>query len=198
MNYTTLAKVRAALGAETVTDDTLLQVKITEASRAIDRLCSAPDNYFMAESVTGELCNGLIAADGVIIAFLKKAIVNSVSSFEYRKSPKDAWIKVDADALVILNKHQVAIYGEAVHQGKCFTRVSYNGGYGTEAGTPSVITGLSEDIINAATVLTVRFYKEEKTGLTDAIGVAELGTMQYTKAMPTRVVEMMNPYKRII
>lgn len=198
MNYTTLAKVRAALGAETVTDDLLLAVKITEASRATDRLCAAPDNYFMIESVVGELSSGLITSDGVIICFPKKAVVNSVSSFEYRLSPKENWQVVDSDAILLSNQRQVSAWGEIVAHGKCQIRISYNGGYGTESGSPSIITGLPEDIINAVTVLAVRFYKEEKGGLTDAIGVAELGTMQYTKAMPTRVVEMMKPYKRIV
>lgn len=198
MNYTTLAKVRSALGAEAATDDSLLQVKIGEASRAIDRLCAAPDNYFMLESVVGEFRNGMITSEGVIIAWMGKAIVNSVSSFEYRMTPKDDWTAVDADAISISNQRQVSAWGEAARKGKCQVRVSYNGGWGAEAGAPSVITGLPEDIINAATVLTVRFYKEEKGGLTDAIGVAELGMMQYTKAIPARVVEMMKPYKRII
>jgi hypothetical protein len=198
MNYTTLAKVKAALGGEKVTDDALLQVKITEASRAIDRLCSAPDSYFMAESVTGELCNGLVASDGVMICFPQKAVVNSVTSFEYRNTPKDIWLTAAADSIVIQNKYMVSVYGEAIRKGKCFIRLSYNGGYGAESGSPAVITGLPEDIINAATVLAVRFYKEEKTGLSDAIGVADLGVMQYTKAFPVRVVEMMKPYKRIL
>lgn len=199
MNYTTLAKVRAALGAGTVTDDALLQVKITEASRAIDRLCGAPDNYFMAETVAGERCNGLITSAAVIICLLQKAVVASVTSFAYRFSPLEEWKDVDVDAVVVTNGRQVSAYGQVTPYGKCFVRVSYLGGYGTETGTTVfTITGLPEDIINAATVLAVRFYKEEKSGLTDAIGVAELGMMQYTKAIPVRVVEMMKPYKRIL
>lgn len=198
MNYTTLAKVRVALTAESLADDAVIAVKITEASRAIDRLCAAPDNYFMAEIVTGELCNGLVAPDSVICCWPKKVIVNSVSSFEYRLSPKEPWQAVDAEATQISNQRQVSAWGEAVARGRCQIRITYNGGYGSESGSPSTITGLPEDVINAATVLAVRFYKEEKTGLSDAIGVADLGTMQYTKAMPVRVVEMLKSYKRIL
>lgn len=196
MNYTTLVKVRAALGAETVTDDALLVVKITEASRAIDRLCSAPDNYFLREDLAAQLLGGIAARNGVVICFPPKSVINSVASFEYRFTPRESWQSVETEYLSI-HPQQVSAYAEEAKTGKCQIRISYNGGYGTESGSPAVITGLPEDIINAATVLTVRFYREEKSGLTDAIGVAELGTMQYTKAMPARVIEMMKPYKRI-
>jgi hypothetical protein len=197
MNYTTLAKVKAALGAETAADDALLQVKITEASRAIDRLCSAPDNYFMREFIAAQLLDGIAARNGVVICFPPKSAVNSVTSFEYRFTPRESWQSVATDYLTI-HPLQVSAYAEETKAGKCQVRLSYNGGYGAESGSPAVITGLPEDIINAATVLAVRFYKEEKTGLSDAIGVADLGVMQYTKAFPVRVVEMMKPYKRIL
>lgn len=200
MNYTTLAKVKAALGAEENTDDSLLQIKITEASRAWDTtICKAEADYFKSETVTNELLKGIITRDGNIVTWANKAIVNSVTKFEYRFSPRTDWIEADLDAVVISNNRQVTAYGIAgLRSVPCFVRLTYSGGYGTES-TPFVtLTGMPEDVVNAVTVLAVRFYKEEKGGLTDAIGVAELGTLQYTKAIPTRVLEIARPYKRIV
>lgn len=200
MNYTTLAKVKLALDAHEVTDDNLIKAKITEASRTMDvTLCKAEPDYFKLETVSAEIRNGIITKDGDIVCWAKKVIVNSVASFEYRLTPRTAWVTVDPAYVEITNKRQLRAYGVAgLTSVRCQVRVTYSGGYGTESGEPAVITGLPEDVIDAATVLSVRFYKEEKNGLTDAIGVAELGTMQYTKRFPARVEEMMKPYRRIV
>ncbi|HPO87439.1 MAG TPA: hypothetical protein PLN86_16475 [Candidatus Hydrogenedentes bacterium] len=204
MNYTTLAKVKAALGAEENTDDTLLASKIDEASRTLDTtLCHAEADYFKAETVTNELVRAIITKDGAIICWPKKVVVTSVTKFEYRLTPRTPWIEVDITNVTISNNRQVTAWDVAgIRSVPVFVRMTYVGGYGTEtwAGNPSVatISGLPADVIDAATVLAVRFYKEEKGGLTDSIGVAELGQLQYTKAIPTRVVEMTKPYKRII
>lgn len=200
MNYTTLAKVKAAFGAEETTDDDMLKAKITEASRAWDTtLCKAEADYFKLETVTNEVLKGLITKDGDIVTWAKKVIVNSVTKFEYRFSPRTDWVTADLSAVVINNHRQVTAYGIAgLRSVPCWVRLTYSGGYGTEA-TPYVsLTGMPEDVINAVTVLAVRFYKEEKSGLTDAIGVAELGTLQYTKAIPERVFEMARPYRRLV
>lgn len=205
MNYTTLAKVKAALGATETADDTLLAAKIDEASRTIDTtLCHADPDYFKAETITGELVNGIITKDGAIVCWPKKVIVNSVTKFEYRLTPRTPWIEVPIDAVTINNKRQVTAWGVAgIRSVPVFVRVNYAGGYGTETWsadpTPvATLAGMPADVVDATTVLAVRFYKEEKTGLTDAIGVAELGQMMYTKALPVRVVEMLKPYKRIV
>ncbi len=204
MNYTTLAFVKAAFGATETTDDALLQQKIAEASRTIDKtLCKAFPNYFELAEVEGELLEGLVDHKGNVIVWPMKSNVVSVESFEFRYSPAESWQSVDPSLCTISNVRKVEAWGQSLSRGKCFVRISYTGGYGTEEEVEPptdpvsfVITGLPEDIIDAATVLSVRFYKEEKAGLTDAIGVAELGTMQYTKAIPARVIEMMTPYKR--
>lgn len=218
MNYTTLEKVKSALGGETNTDDALLEEKIAEASRAIDRLCAAPDNYFELTEVANETGSGLITHDGRIVYLVKKPIVVSVTAVAYRLTPLDAWTDIDPACVSVLNSRQIVAYGVVARQASCQVKVSYEGGYGAEEPAtpadpgdpegdppveptprvPAIIEGLPADIINAATVLSIRFYKEEKSGLTDAIGVAELGTMQYTKALPARVTEMLRPYKRIL
>lgn len=198
MNYTTLAKVKAVLGALKVTDDTMIQNKITEASRSFDvTVCHAPADYFKLETVTNETIKGIVTKDGAIVCWPKKVIVNSVAKFEYRFSPLLPWVEANPDAVTISNTRQVTAWSVAGSRSvPCFVRITYSGGYGTET-TPFVtIIGMPEDVVDAVTVLAVRFYKEEKSGLTDAIGVAELGTMQYTKAIPSRVREMADPYKR--
>ena len=114
MNYTTLAKVKAAIGAEETTDDTLLQAKITEASRTWDTtICKAEADYFKLETVTNELLKGLITKDGDIVTWAKKVIVNSVTKFEYRFSPRTDWIEAPISAVVISNHRQVTAYGIA-------------------------------------------------------------------------------------
>jgi hypothetical protein len=212
MNYTTLEKVKSVLGAEETTDDSLLETKIVEASRAIDvTICHADPDYFKAASVAGEITNGIITSDGAIVCWVKKAVVTSVTLFEYRLSPRTPWLTVEAAYCTISNKRQVTAWGSGSSRNvKVQIRLSYVGGYGTEvpavsavvdpptARVPATLTGMPEEIVDAATTLTIRFYKEEKSGLTDAIGVAELGTMQYTKAIPVRVVDMCKPYKRIV
>ncbi len=204
MNYTTLAKVKAVLGAEETTDDTLLAAKIDEASRMLDTtLCHAEADYFKAETVTDEMVRAIITKDGAIICWPKKVVVTSVTKFEYRLTPRTPWINVDVENVTISNHRQVTAWDVAgIRSVPVFVRVTYVGGYGTEstAGSPPVTTlsGMPADVVDAATVMAVRLYKEEKGGLTDAIGVAELGQMQYTKALPSRVIEIMKPYKRVV
>lgn len=203
MNYTTLAEVKAALGAVGATDDQLLARKIEEASRIWDKTeCKAFDDYFKLETVTNETINGIIGRDGVCVCWPKKSIVNSVSAFAYRTDPRNEWTSVDAEAVVIKATRMVSAYGLGA-SGPCFVKLTYSGGYGTETWssgeTPvATITGLPRDIIDAVTVLAVRLYKEEKGGLADTIGVAETGERSYTKAMPVRVDKIANAYKRTV
>jgi hypothetical protein len=51
-------------------------------------------------------------------------------------------------------------------------------------------------MVEAVTILTARFYREAETGLGDAIGIAELSEMVYTKAWPIRVTDLLTVYKR--
>lgn len=201
MNYTTLAKVKAALGAAETTDDSLLQVKIEEASRILDAtICHAPADFFKAETIAAAVIMGRVDIEGNVLCWPGKAVVTAVTAFSYRFNPVQDWVVVDPAHVAIEAGREVKAYSAANIRGRCQVRLTYTGGYGTEtwAGAPSVatITGLPADLIDAATVLAVRLYKEEKGGLTDAIGVAELGTMTYTKAMPQRVVKIGEVYGR--
>lgn len=192
MDYTTIENVKQVLGADTDTDDLLLARLITEASRAIDRVCSRSsraDHYFELIEVENELLMGDVDVQGRILCRPMKPLVVSVANAEYRASPMETWQTVQADRISI-NGYAILLWLGIAGRGKKQVRLTYTGGL---ASSPE---GLPADIVNAADVLAVRFYKEIKSGLTDAIGVAELGEMVYTKAFPSRVLEMLKPYSR--
>lgn len=188
-DYATLSAVKAALGSSETTDDSLLASLITQASRAIDRYCAGfvdSDDYLVSASVTDEILPALVSADGVLFCWPRKPKVESVSALAYRFDPREAWQSVTA-AYAVVDGYTVSA-GVSERRGKAQVKISYIGGFDP----------LPDDLVNAAILLAVRFYKEIKSGLTDSIGVAELGTLQYTKALPARVVEMLRPYKRMV
>lgn len=186
-DYTTLAAVKRALGSAETADDVLLTELITQASRTIDRYCAGVgyDNYFVKETLTVTI-PGRVSADGRLICWLQKPVVESVSSLEYRYSPRENWQVLDVSGLQI-NGYSVSGVG-LFSKGTVHVKIIFTGGFDP----------LPDDLINAATLLTVRFYREIKSGLTDSIGVAELGMLQYTKALPERLLAMLRPYKRVV
>lgn len=197
MDYTTVALVKAAKGASVTTDDTLLATYVTNASRAIDRFCSGAvqaADYFALGDISGELLAGLIDVRGRLMCYPHKVMVNSVAALAYRVSPRSAWVELDL-ADVTINSYQVTAWIEASEINRAAplqARISYNGGFGAS------VAALPADLVEAATVLTLRFYEEAKTGLSDAVGVAELGMLTYTRAWPVRVQEMLAPFRRVV
>jgi hypothetical protein len=187
-DYTTLAVVKRTLGSAESADDVLLAELITQASRAIDRFCAGvnSDNYFARETLLDVITKGRIASDGVLFCWPPKPIIESISALAYRYSARENWIVLDVSGVEI-NGYSVSVDG-VNSSGNVQVRISFTGGFNP----------LPDDLINAVTLLTVRFYKEVKTGLSDSIGVAELGMLQYTKALPERLVAMIRPYKRIV
>lgn len=115
-----------------------------------------------------------------------KPVIESVSYLAYRFSPHESWRELDP-AKADTFKMSVSWNG-VDGRGKVQVKLSCIGGFLT----------LPDDLVNAATLLSVRLYKEVKSGLSDSIGVAELGMLQYTKAFPERMVAMLKPYKRIV
>jgi hypothetical protein len=71
-------------------------------------------------------------------------------------------------------------------------QISYTGGYA------DTFDNLPADLVEAATVLAARYYREAEGGLTDAMGIVEIGQLVYTKALPARVADMLKPFKRKI
>ena len=193
MDYTTVDMVKAALGSTEDTDDGLLEEYVARASRFIDRYVTGAVqavDYFLAEDVVDEVLHGQVDVNGNLVCWPHKALVNSVAALAYRWTPSQSWSDADLSNLVI-DGGSVTVWNGALRRGRPFVKISYNGGFaeGTAA--------LPADLVEAATVLVARFYKEAKSGLGDAIGVAELGMLVYTKALPVRVVEMLSRFKRV-
>lgn len=189
MDYTTVANVKAALGATSTAGDVQLATLVTRASRAIDRQLypRGPDNYLLLETVT-EIGLGYVDGFNVLHYWPRKPRVTTITSLMVRETPRRTWEALSLDDIAVDGYH-VQGY-ELSTTGKLWVSLAYTGGLASD------VASLPADIVEVATVLAVRFYREAESGLTDAIGVAELGTLTYTKALPARVVEMLKPYVR--
>lgn len=194
MDYTTRANVRASLGAETTTDDALIDRLIIEASRAIDKKVTGNPSvvdYFKSETKTDELLVGQVDQRGRILCHPRKPVVTSVTVAAYRSDPRNDWVALNTDQITI-DGYAVTLWADLMARGKMQVKLTYVGGFATST------SGLPGDIVNVGDVMTVRFYRELKSNLSDAIGVAELGQFMYTKAWPVRALDMLKPYMRVI
>jgi hypothetical protein len=198
MDYTDLSRVKEALGTETPSDDAVLADLITAASRDLDRrVTGAPSgagaDYFALETIEGETGKGLVTARGNILYTARKSVVQSVEHFEYRASPLSSWVEASPD-LITIDGNVVMVWTLAAHlrgESGLQVRLSYTGGIAEDS------ADLPADLVEAVTVLAVRMYREAQTGMADSVGVAELGSMSYTKAMPARVREVVRQYQRV-
>lgn len=177
MDYTDLATVKEAIGATELTDDALLARVITAASRMIDRYCAGAKatDYFAGAAVADELSSGVISRDGQLYIFPLKPTISQVLALSYRYGVGQPWNEVDVSDVIIDGYLVVVGLSEMARNGIVRTKMSYIGGYGATLGE------LPPDLVEAATVLAVRLYREVKSGLTDTIGVAELGMLAYTR-----------------
>jgi len=193
MDYTTRAIVKDAMGATSTANDTTIDRVVTAVSRFIDRYLTGKaigsDNYLMSESITAEVLSARVYQAQQVIVWPRKPAIDSVTAFAYRIRPDDAWTDVDLSYIEI-EGHAVQAWF-AMQAETCKVQISYTGGLAAS------VAGLPGDIIEAATALCVRFFREDVTGLSDAIGVDELGTLIYSKSIPARVREMLAPYKRV-
>ena len=196
MDYTSLDEVHYAMqGDDTITgQDAILSSYITRASRLLDTLCAGVPsvqsvNYFMQEDVANEyLTNGVIG-NGSLTVYPHKSVVNSVASLSFKYHLKDAWTIADL-ASVSPEGDSVYYEGRLPYQERVYMQISYNGGLATTQ------PDLPEDFIDLATMIAVRLYQEARGNYTDAIGIAELGTMIYTKSFPARFLETLPMYQR--
>jgi hypothetical protein len=187
MDYTDLAKVKSYMDSqESANAAAILPQFISAASRDLDKLCTSQPNvsdYFLQEDVVDEvLTNGVIDWMGRLTVFPHKPIVNSVVSLSYRFQLRDSYVVADT-TLISVEQEMVVFEGQLPYSEKCYVKISYNGGLGlTTADLPL-------DLQDIAAVQAVRLFKEARSQLGDSIGVAELGTMVYTKAFPIRVID---------
>jgi hypothetical protein len=201
MDYTTYDRFMQALHSESSTldpspDKTLVDQLITAASRAFDRLCTGvpdaeSDDYFQLETITNEILLGQISRYGQVFLYAHKPVVTAVSALSYRVRIKDAWTPIDL-AEVYWTGPRIEAYptGIAHFSTRCWVKATYTGGLA------ATTAALPADLQELVTLLAIRFYREAETGITDVIGVAELGTLVYTKAWPTRVEQGLVPFRR--
>ena len=196
MDYTSLDEVHAAMqGNTTVTaSDTILSGYITKASRLMDMLATGvydytSQDYFTNADVVNEyLTNGAIGG-GALTVYPHKSIINSVLELDYKYHLKDAWTVADS-ASISVEGESVYYEGWIPYQERVYVQISYNGGFA------STQTDLPPAFIDLATMIAVRLYQEARGNYSDAIGIAELGTMIYTKSFPARFLETLPMYQR--
>lgn len=210
MDYTTLTRLKLEKSIKEVTDDTLLALLITTASRVVDRLCTGDagpesDNYFATETKTNETLTAWLDSDGNIVTYLHKPQVTTVTAFAWKSAWPNAYTDVDTSLLEVYGGPIVTAHlampvvyspspwfgsSSAFGPGKVWIKATYAGGLGaTTADLPS-------DFVEVATEVAIRVYMANKAGLADAIGTVETGIMTYVKAMPEIVRMMLQPYMR--
>jgi len=197
MDYTSLADVHNSMSGDDVVtvQDTILSRYITKASRLLDTLCTGINgrdaaNYFAKEDVVGEvLTNATVEYKRILHGYPHKYMSNSVASLNYRYSLRSPYQSADP-SLVEIQNEDVMFEGGLLPSERLRVQISYNGGLAEDQ------TDLPADFIDLATMLAVRLYKEARGNYTDAIGIAELGTMIYTKSFPARFLETLPMYQR--
>lgn len=186
MDYTTLELVKQAMKSTETYQDSTLQFYISAASRYIDNLCTSQPNvadYFKLEAITDEvLSNAVVDYMGILTVFPHKPRFASIQSLSYRYSMRSAYQSCDT-SWISLEGEMVRWEGNLPSGTAPQVKISYTGGF---AATPEALPKSFQDI---ATTMTIRLFKEARSGLSDAIGVSELGLLVYTKAFPTRVLE---------
>lgn len=198
MDYTTLDRVKnEMLKLEVdIPTDTLLGNLVKAVSRAIDRHCTGAlppgsDNYFEHTTVSSETVRGNLNNEGHMIFVGHKPSVTAFTALNWKLNFTDSWQAVSASMLFADGSMIMTAYtGLQLPPCKVFGQLTYTGGLATKT------TDLPSDFMEAATAWTVRFFRENQTGLTDQIGVADIGVLLFTKAMPDRIRQMLQPYVR--
>ena len=194
MDYTDLARVKASMDSVETAKDSVLQDYISRASRLIDTMITGVpgvSDYLLQEDIVDEaLTNGVIDFAGRLSVWPHKPFISRVNDLSYRWSLRDPW-KVADVALTSIEYETVVFEGSLFPAEKMYVKISYTGGFG------KLVSDLPGDIVETATLLTVRLYKEARSGVGDSIGVPELGTLVYTKAYPSRVIDTIRHYERI-
>ena len=198
MDYTSLSEVHNSMSGDEIAtnQDSILSKYITKASRLLDSLSTgingrdAADYFTKADVVNEVLTNATVDYMGILHVYPHKYMINSVASLSYRYTMRSAYQPADLSLIDIQNE-DVMFEGGLLPSERLRVQISYNGGLGkTQPDLPA-------DFIDLATMLTVRLYKEARGNYTDAIGIAQLGTMIYTKSFSARFLETLPMYQRI-
>jgi hypothetical protein len=220
LDYTSVANVIQALRskkpANVNPDTTYLGTLVTAASRDIDHYCTgvsdgSSDGYFALTAQTDELLRGRVDNHGILKFWPHKPSIAAITALATRAVPGDSWAPIGDLSQTVITGPMVECYNaSAIPSGRIplwngwgrnlstvvpadiFVKVSYSGGLGVD------LAALPGDLVLIATDLTIRYYREERAGIADAIGVESLGVMTYTKRMPERIARQLQPYKRTV
>lgn len=197
MDYTSFEQVKIEIGAHEATDDSKLAVYVTAASRSVDRYCTgvqdnSGDNYFAISTLTDKVVMGWMDSDGYVMTYLHKPTIISVASLSWRLTPRDAWTAVTSTDIITDGSPLVRGYVTGYSASRVFIKATYTGGL---AATTSA---LPSDFIENVAVIAARFYREGEAGVSDVIGVGDLGQLMYRKALPNRVMLFLSSYVRRI
>jgi hypothetical protein len=200
MDYTTLTRLQNDLDNKISGQETELSQCIADASRWIDHEVTGVGddtclNYFALESKT-ETLFGRLTNTGTVVVYPRKPFVASVQSMSWRLNPRFTLntlnLGVNNDSIII-DGMRVECYDNNiwnVRPQEVMVQITYVGGLATSG------SALSDNLQRTCSVMAIRLYREIKGGLTDAIGVAELGQLVYTKAVPLTVLKWLDPYRR--
>lgn len=127
--------------------------------------------------------------EGLITITLSKPMVdiNDVMDIQFQSSVFD-----DVDDLDL---------SKAWIENNFFLKIAPLRSYSRRSGQATVVYSggfnpIPDDITQAVTVMAARFYKERDSGYSDVIGSAETGIMQYHKAAPADVWQVVDRYMR--
>jgi hypothetical protein len=196
MDYTTLASVKSAGRITDVTDDAWLGELITQASRALDRICARSidaTDYFTLEDMADDPLTGQVDNEGHIIVWPHKPKITAITSLSYRFTPFEAYRTVDPAYITLRKLKEVTAWTNLVgRRGEAMVLMSYTGGF---SGSPAAMPA---DFMNLVDLMVMRFYRETESGLSDAVGLSDLATATYTKALPARLALMIKPFVRTV
>jgi hypothetical protein len=199
VDYTTTARVKSELHVTGSGDDALIGQLVTAASRSVDRLCTGSPkavDYFALADVTNERLHGVVDVDGNINVWPRKSPVNSVATFAYRQTPVEGWLTVDLtnpDFAEIVGPYAVKAWSQLLRRPKSLqVMMSYNGGFA------AATADMPADLQELTTLFAGRCYREAEGNLADAIGVATIGSIQFTKAVPERFEYLLQQFRRSV
>ena len=201
MDYTSLTLVKQEILSGGVLStssqfDALITRLVSASSADIEEYCTQVRqprcaDYFKLETVSDELLRGLFyTADDNFYFWPHKPTINSVTSVEYRVNPTFQWTTANVANIEI--RDSAVVVWEVPNANEFQVRVTYAGGLGTD------VNNFPASLVEAATVLAARYFKEASTGLPDTIGLADIGVLTYSKVMPLRVKASLDRLKRVV
>ncbi len=203
--YATFTQLRERIGRETPGDDLWLEYILDEASRAIDRACNRPDDYFLADAAASAR---VYAGSGQAVQWIDECV--AVTLVEVKDSVTDddytAWESTDWRAgrgdpksrpdfnhtpyqwLVTLPNGDYSYFTGGAYRGLRGFRpdpdlashevptVRVTARWGGYATTPVQIRG-------ACLMQSARWYKRYQSAWADAVASADFGTLLYRQSL---------------